>query len=121
MSSERRHFHRIPFEHSVKLDLPKGEQICQLIDLSLKGALVHCEAPLEISKGDKCQFSIQLDGANASIDTSATLVFQEGLQNGFRFDEINIDSLTHLRRLVELNSGDPEQVRQELFFIAEQH
>jgi len=29
-----------------------------------------------------------------------------------------LESLTHLRRLLELNVGDPDKVKQELFFLA---
>jgi hypothetical protein len=38
----------------------------------------------------------------------------EGTQVGLRCDSIDIDSLTHLRRLVELNVGDEAILQREL-------
>lgn len=121
MNEDRRQFRRIPFEHSVTLDLPGGERVCQLIDLSLKGALITCDGPLGLDKGGRCRLVIQLDGSEVSISTQAQLVYIEQDQHGFRFGEIGLDSLTHLRRLVELNLGDDEEIKKELFFIVDQH
>jgi hypothetical protein len=38
----------------------------------------------------------------------------EGRHVGLRCESIDLDSITHLRRLVELNSGDPGLLDREL-------
>jgi hypothetical protein len=38
----------------------------------------------------------------------------ENTHVGLRCESIDLDSMAHLRRLLELNSGDPELVEREL-------
>ena len=40
---------------------------------------------------------------------------------GVEWSSIDIDSLEHLRRLIELNSGDPEEVRTEMTSLSGQN
>jgi hypothetical protein len=44
----------------------------------------------------------------------ATAMHVEERHVGLRCDNIDLDSITHLRRLVELNSGDPAILEREL-------
>jgi len=103
MSQERRHYSRVNFDHEAYLHSAGERYECQLLDVSLKGVLV------EVSEDFPAQ--------SGQIQADSTLVFKKDNQCGFRFDEIGIDSLTHLRRLLELNTGDSDLVRKELFFI----
>ena len=41
MERNRRRFSRIPFKAEASLILPDGEQHVDVLDLSLKGALIH--------------------------------------------------------------------------------
>jgi hypothetical protein len=109
-----RHFRRIPFEAEVTL---KGEKdICtgQLLDVALKGAMVGTEAPLPFGLGAKCSLCIALPGTPISLDFEAELVHKEELCYGFKFLSENLETLTHLRKLIELNTGDAETTRSEL-------
>ncbi len=36
---------------------------------------------------------------------------------GFRFEAVDTDTMTHLVRLLELNTGDAETVESELLFL----
>jgi hypothetical protein len=45
---------------------------------------------------------------------STTVTHVAGRRVGLRCDNIDIDSVTHLRRLVELNAGDPNLLDREL-------
>ena len=117
MNDERRHFKRIPFDHEASLNYSGRIETCQLLDISLKGALVEMDPKDHSQVGTNCLFKIQLSGSQVEIVTHAKLVFKKGLQGGLVFKDMGIDSLTHLRRLVELNTGDTDEVRKELFFI----
>ncbi len=44
------------------------------------------------------------------MEFTAELIRREGDSLGFHFTETDADSLTHLRRLLELNLADREQV-----------
>jgi hypothetical protein len=43
-----------------------------------------------------------------------TVVHEEKDETGLQCNAIDIDSVTHLRRLVELNLGDSAQINKEL-------
>ena len=120
MTDERRHFKRVPFDQDVLVKTGTLLRRCQLLDISLKGALVSgdfAEHPLAL--GSHCDLHMELSGVEYTIDASTVVRFIKDDQVGLQFQELNLDSLTHLRRLVELNIGDPEEVRRELFFIVD--
>jgi len=109
-----RHFRRIPFEAEVTLKV--GEETCtgQLFDVALKGAMVGTETPLPFGLGAECGLCIVLPGSPISLTFQAELVHQEELCYGFKFISENLETLTHLRKLIELNTGDAEATRSEL-------
>jgi len=109
-----RHFRRIPFEAEVTLKAEQGICTGQLLDVALKGAMIGTETPIPFKPGDKCSLCIALPGTPISLDFQAELVHSEGLSYGFKFISENLETLTHLRKLIELNTGDAEATRSEL-------
>jgi hypothetical protein len=109
-----RHFRRIPFEAEVTLKA--GEKICtgQLFDVALKGAMVGTKTPLPFNLGAKCSLCIVLPDTPISLNFQAELVHKEELCYGFKFISESLETLTHLRKLIELNTGDTEATRSEL-------
>jgi len=111
---ERRRFSRITFHRPAELDAV-GERIdCELLDISLKGALVEVPASSPARSGHRASLTIRLDAGDTSIRMSGEIVHREGAMVGLRCSEIDIDSIAHLRRLVELNLGDAELLEREL-------
>lgn len=108
-----RRFTRIEFEAEVKLYSAGAMWDTALIDISLKGAL--CKRPpdwdarmdksyrLELRLAGGSRISMNAVAANANADTI-----------GFQWSKIDFDSFTHLKRLIELNIGDPELMNREL-------
>lgn len=45
---------------------------------------------------------------------TVSLAHEKGRQLGFYCEEIDLDSITHLRRLIELNLGSSELLEREL-------
>lgn len=109
-----RHFRRIPFEAEVTLKSENGISTGQLLDVSLKGALIGTDTPTPFKRGEKCSLCIALPGTPISLDFQAELVHSEELSYGFKFISENLETLTHLRKLIELNTGDAEATRSEL-------
>lgn len=109
-----RHFRRIPFEAEVTLKIEQEVCTGQLLDVALKGAMVGTGAPLPFAIGTKCSLSIALPGTPISLDFLAELIHKEEQCYGFRFISENLETLTHLRKLIELNTGDAEATRSEL-------
>ena len=113
-ADERRRFSRIAFHRPAQLDAA-GELIpCELLDVSLKGALFEVPASARARVGQPATLTIRLDAGDATIRMSGQVVHREGGQVGLRCVEIDLDSIAHLRRLVELNLGDEDVLEREL-------
>jgi hypothetical protein len=113
MADERR-FRRVPFEAEVKVSFGRQTWSCQLLDIALKGALVQSAAPLAIDLGATVALKVILSGSPLALAFEAQLAHREEDRYGFRFLHENLETLTHLRTLLELNTGDPEGIRSEL-------
>jgi len=109
-----RRFRRIPFAAEVSLTVDHDYWTGELLDVAMKGALVETMVPLPISTGTRCQLRIPLPGTTISLDFDAELVHVEDQQYGFKFISEDLETLTHLRKLIELNTGDAETTRSEL-------
>lgn len=111
--SDRRQFWRAHFQASVKLQTGSVTQQCRLEDISLKGVLLEMPAGVSATEGQQCQLLLDLSSGTA-ITMSATIVHVENRHVGLRCDSIDLDSITHLRRLVELNAGDAKVFERDL-------
>lgn len=110
---EQRSFSRIPFDALVRVMAQRGAYQGELLDLSLKGALVRLSADHELTSGQAVRLEIPLND-DTRIDMQATVAHVEQGRVGFRCDHIDVESITHLARIVELNTGDPELLHREL-------
>lgn len=110
----KRLFTRIPFEASVVLNTFPGKHECKLVDISLKGALVERIAPWSLQTGSPCSLHIKLASGAPSIHMIGEVVHMENGRLGLRCTEIDLESITNLRRLVELNLGDEAALNREI-------
>lgn len=114
-ANERRKFWRAAFNAPVKLVCGDAAVTATLDDISLRGALLEVPAGWQGNAGDRCQLHLRLGGAgDEEIAMSARISHVEGRKLGLACESIDLDSITHLRRLVELNSGDPTLLEREL-------
>ncbi len=113
-ADERRRFSRITFHRPAELEALAEQVSCELLDVSLKGALVEAPASFRGAVGQRCTLTIRLDAGDAVIRMDGEIVHREGTQAGIRCHEIDLDSMSHLRRLVELNVGDEQVLHREL-------
>ncbi len=120
-ADERRRFSRITFHRPAELDALGDRVSCELLDVSLKGALA--EAPLSFRgrAGQPCTLTIRLDAGDAIIRMDGEIVHREGAQVGVRCTGIDLESIAHLRRLVELNLGDDAMLSRELSALIGAH
>ncbi|MDP0941467.1 hypothetical protein Q6253_29985, partial [Klebsiella quasipneumoniae] len=77
------------------------------------GALVESSRPLPIDLNDSAKLHLYLAN-DILIEIPATLTHSQPPQYGFTAGEREIDSITHLRLLVELNLGDEALLEREL-------
>lgn len=111
---ERRRFLRIQFDGITELILNEQKHRVELLDLSLKGALIKSEAPLPCQPNDSLQMYIRLTDNDQTLSFDTSLVRIIDNNYGLRFNTIDLDTLTHLRRIMELNLGDENLLEREL-------
>ena len=113
-AQERRHHARIAFRAPAQLVIGSRTIAVSVLDLSLKGALLALPTDCTLEEGAICRLHVQLDGSNGQISMDARLAHVAPGHAGIVCLLIDIDSATHLRRLVELNLGDPALLEREL-------
>ncbi len=113
----QRHFSRVPFHAQVLLYL--GEQPVQvaLLDIALKGALIQMASPVAIALHAPCRLVLPLTEGGDAIEMRGQVVHLEGLNVGVACQDIDVFSLTQLRRLLELNTGDADLMDRELSLL----
>lgn len=113
MSSERRNFNRINFSHPCVLTALHHIGPVEVHDLSLKGALVSAPTDWQVDVGTPCVLEVKL-GDDARIRLIGSVVHVDARGYGIHCESIDLDSISHLRRLVELNLGDETLLQRDL-------
>ena len=113
-SSDKRQFTRITFESPVQLANRNGIWKSELVDISLNGVLVEKPTNFVAAVGDAFLLKLDLHESDIQIRMDVEVAHVETHRVGFHCKHIDLDSVTHLRRLVELNVGDTEILYREL-------
>ncbi len=115
-STERRRFSRIPFQANAHIKAYKGELHlnCDVIDISLKGILITLPLGWNGEMHDKYKIDLLLQDAQLVIKMYASVAHVDNDSVGFLCEHIDLDSISHLKRLVELNLGNEKLLHREL-------
>ncbi len=120
MTTDKRRFQRIPFEKSIQLNKTDDPDECylgKLQDISLKGALVSLESDEhDFSVGDALLLSIGPFQGDFEINLNVgiTYIQENRITLGLNIVSLDVDSASHLRRLIEVNLGDEDLLQREL-------
>jgi hypothetical protein len=110
--SDRRQFWRAAFHSAVHMIDASGSVPAELVDISLRGALIKVPPGWTGRIDNTCQIKLKL-ADDAVIIMRAVVAHVQGRRVGLRCENIDIDSITHLRRLVALNAGDASLLERE--------
>ncbi len=115
MSEDRRQFQRVHFDGKAELEWDEHPAvIVQVENLSLKGVLLSgLDENNTPGVGQRAKLAISLS-PEASVQMALEIAFVTAGRLGASWVEIDIDGMTHLRRLIALNLGDAAQVDEEL-------
>lgn len=117
MSTNRRLFARVAFATGAELITTQAHLHCQVVDISLKGVLLQLPADASALVGSPCLVKLPL-GEQAEegivIAMAGELAHVESGHAGVICRSIDLESITHLRRLIEVNLGDPTASEREL-------
>ncbi|EHK68887.1 type IV pilus assembly PilZ [Pseudomonas psychrotolerans L19] len=112
-TNERRRFTRFTFDAPAQLHQGERQWAAPVDDISLKGVLLARPAEWSAQPSAAYQLRILLnDETQVSMDVE--LVRETPEQLAFACRQIDLDSISHLRRLVELNLGDETLLEREL-------
>lgn len=109
-----RQYARVPFTAAVLLHVQDQTLKVQLIDIALKGALVQVDAAAKLALHARCRLELPLADDGDGVQMNGVIVHLDGQHVGIECRNIDLTSLTRLRRLIELNTGDPELLNREL-------
>jgi hypothetical protein len=113
-SINKRRFSRIGFDTEVSLISDKGLWKSKLIDISLKGLLITVPKIWDADIGDHYITELFADNEDTVIRMEVSVTHIGERRVGFKCVYIDLDSISHLRRLLELNIGDTDIINREL-------
>lgn len=111
---DKRRFSRVPFDAALHLASAEGSWHSKLIDISLKGMLASVPSNWKAKIGDHYLVELLMDDHDTAIRMEVSVMHQTPEHVGFRCEHIDMDSATHLRRLVELNLGNSTVLNRDL-------
>ncbi|MES2675011.1 MAG: PilZ domain-containing protein [Pseudomonadota bacterium] len=114
MNIDRRRFSRIDFDARVELVQGENHWQAQLLDISLKGVSLAKLGLYQVQVNAPLLVKIILSD-QSSIAMSTQLIQQSIEQLRLACLTIDMHSVGHLRRLIELNLGDAEAAERELW------
>jgi len=110
----RRQFTRVLFSINASLIVDEDSYPITIHDISLNGALVSRPENVASLKGKLGRLRFELNEHESLVEMHIAVVHEENDEIGLQCNAIDIESVTHLRRLVELNLGDDAQLSKEL-------
>lgn len=110
--SERRRFVRIEFHAKTELTQGPFTWPVKLLDLSLKGLLIEKPKPWLGNAEKTFMADIHLSN-EVEVKMEVRLTHDDHGHLGFVCEHIDLDSIAHLRRLVELNLADHDELERE--------
>lgn len=109
---ERRRFKRIPFD--APTDLTQGDRhwSVELLDISFKGFLIDTPDAWNGDRREPFRAAINLSD-EVVVHMDVTLAHEEDSHLGFECRGISLDSMDHLRQIVERNLHDRTELERE--------
>lgn len=100
---EKRRFSRASFDGEASLQCGEMHFAVQMADLSIKGAKVLLPGDIDLSPKTEAVLTLVLDDTDITITLPCIVSHQSGGRAGLEFQQVEMESAQHLRRLVELN------------------
>ncbi len=118
--SDRRRFHRFPFEAQALLRIGSHARVpCVLLDISLNGALLEVpnlgSVPIDGNAGELgLAVRGEVNGTEVTMSMDVTVVRIQTERVACRFSEVDPQSFSSLKTLIEDNLGDASLLDREL-------
>lgn len=117
-ANERRRFQRVAFDAPTVIAQGERQWSAALHDISLKGLLIGTPRDWNGDPDQPFEALIEL-GNEALVKMEVVLTRTQPQSLGFVCRHIDLESISHLRRLIELNLGDEQLLERELAALGE--
>ncbi len=117
---ERRKYSRIHFDANATIEQNNSRMQTHLIDISLNGVLVETPKEYELNIAEPTTIDIALSD-ETHISMQVTLAHSSSHFLGFHCTSLDVESISHLRRLIELNMDDGEAFERVLSELIRQN
>ena len=117
-NNDNRRYQRIFYKAEATLSCDERTWPCEITDLSLKGCLLCLEFPWEENLEKIYTLTLHLS-EQSNIKMALTATHVVGNNVSFKCEHIDIDSISELRRLIELNLGDSKLLERDLLALTE--
>lgn len=111
---ERRNFNRVVFSTHAEILINGKVWQTDILDLSLKGALLQVPDNFSPDPNAVCDLNFKLEGLANPICMQGKIRHANHQLLGFQCDLIDIDSVTELRHLIELNLSDESLLHRDI-------
>ena len=118
---DRRRFFRVIFSTPAQLCQEDRCWPTCLLDLSLQGALVEEPSAWPEDAQGRFELSFALGGSDVEIRMEVEPSHVGKQRLGLYCHHIDIDSASHLKRLIELNVGNADMLQRELAHLLDEH
>lgn len=112
-TQERRKFSRVVLDWPVEIHHQDKSWPALLVDLSFRGVLLNCEN-MSLDQDAKVHLHIHIPQSLLDLDLVAHVVRSCGPIYALRLDAMGIDSMSEVRRVIELNLGDDSLLQREM-------
>ncbi|MDH5592573.1 MAG: PilZ domain-containing protein, partial [Gammaproteobacteria bacterium] len=106
----------------VELEASDCQQVCELFDISIQGALIGACSGATPKAGTPCRLIISLDESREiQIIMVGTIAHKIENRVGIHCQSIDSDSMIHLRKLIEYNLGDVDLINRDFDALTHEH
>ncbi|MGD8112012.1 PilZ domain-containing protein [Vibrio sp. TRT 21S02] len=117
--TERRRFSRIIYQAQATLQQNGTTISAEVNDLSLHGLLLKSEQADKLTPNQTVDVEFSLPDSDVVIQLVGNLISGSNGILRMSIDHIDINSIGHLKRLVELNVGDDSLLHRELEHLSD--
>lgn len=118
---DKRLFTRIQFDADAHLQSADQGWDTHVIDISLHGALVATPEACDLVPGRAVTLILTLSDQQTRICMQGHVRYSHEGRLGIECEQLDVDSASHLRRLVELNMGDQKLLEREFDALCKIH
>ncbi|GAK85084.1 hypothetical protein JCM19238_2664 [Vibrio ponticus] len=111
---ERRRFSRIVYQALATVSQGENRVEASVKDLSLHGLLLSCPQSDVLNKTQVITVKFQLPESDITIELEGRIVSEERELTRVIIEHIDIDSISHIKRIIELNVGDDQLLHREI-------